>query len=184
MCKSSLLYHHTEVCEAFTKCMGRMQIKDNLEFLLLAHSASCHGGLPWGLKPSSVCSPSCFSRVQLFATPWTESARPLCPWDFPGKNTGVGCHSLLQGIFPTQGWNLGLPHCRQTLYHLSHQGRVLHIRARVSCMCSGHPDRELAPAWGRRASQRSQVLLLSQRTNSWRPEGPSSQSHGFSSSHM
>ena len=36
--------------------------------------------------------------------------------------TGVGCHFLLQGIFPTQGSNLGLPHCRQTLYHLSHRG--------------------------------------------------------------
>ena len=33
----------------------------------------------------------------------------LCPWDFPGKNTGVDCHSLLQGIFPTQELNLGLP---------------------------------------------------------------------------
>ena len=40
------------------------------------------------------------------------------PWDFPGKNTGVGCHFLLQGIFPTQGWNPGLLHCRQTLYRL------------------------------------------------------------------
>ena len=39
-----------------------------------------------------------------------------------GKNTGVGCHSLLQEIFQTQGSNLGLQHCRQTLYHLSHQG--------------------------------------------------------------
>ena len=44
------------------------------------------------------------------------------PWDFPGKNAGVGCHSLLQEIFPTQGSNLGLQHCRQTLYRLSHQG--------------------------------------------------------------
>ena len=48
--------------------------------------------------------------------------RFLCPWDFPGKHTGVGCHCLLQEIFPTQGLNLGLPHCRQTLYCLSHQG--------------------------------------------------------------
>ena len=40
----------------------------------------------------------------------------------PGKNTGVGSHSLLRGIFPTQGLNLGLPHHRQVLYHLSHQG--------------------------------------------------------------
>ena len=42
--------------------------------------------------------------------------------DSPGKNTGVGCHALLQGIFPTQGLNPGLPHCRQILYCLSHQG--------------------------------------------------------------
>ena len=42
--------------------------------------------------------------------------------DSPGKITGVGCHALLQGIFPTQGLNPGLPHCRCILYHLSHQG--------------------------------------------------------------
>ena len=40
--------------------------------------------------------------------------------DFPGKNTRVGCHALLQGIYPTQGLNLGLPHCRWILYCLSH----------------------------------------------------------------
>ena len=51
-----------------------------------------------------------------------QPTRLLCPWDSPGKNTGVGCHFLLQGIFPAQGWNPGLPHCRQILYHLSHQG--------------------------------------------------------------
>ena len=42
--------------------------------------------------------------------------------DSPGQNSGVGCHSLLQRIFPTQGSNPGLPHCRQILDHLSHQG--------------------------------------------------------------
>ena len=46
----------------------------------------------------------------------------LCPWNSPSKNAGVGSHSLLQGIFPTQRPNPGLLHCRQTLYHLSHQG--------------------------------------------------------------
>ena len=45
-------------------------------------------------------------------------ARLLCPWDSPGKNTGVGCHALLQGIFPTQGSNPGLPHCKRILYQL------------------------------------------------------------------
>ena len=48
----------------------------------------------------------------------------LCPWDFPGKGTGVGCHFLLQRIFPTQGANPGLPYCRHTLYRLSHQGSL------------------------------------------------------------
>ena len=48
----------------------------------------------------------------------------LCPWDSPGKNTGVDCHALLQGIFPTPGSNLGLPHCRQILHHLSYQGSL------------------------------------------------------------
>ena len=45
-----------------------------------------------------------------------------CAWNSLGKNTGVGCHALLQGIFPTQGSNPGHWHCRRILYHLSHQG--------------------------------------------------------------
>ena len=49
-------------------------------------------------------------------------SRLLCPWDSPGQHTGVGCHSLLQGISSTQGSKLGLPHCRQILYHLSQRG--------------------------------------------------------------
>ena len=48
--------------------------------------------------------------------------RLLCPWNSPGKNGGVDCSSLLQRIFPTQGQNQGFLHCRQILYHLSHQG--------------------------------------------------------------
>ena len=42
--------------------------------------------------------------------------------DSPGKNTGVGCHAILQGIFPIQGSNPGFPHCRRILYHLSQEG--------------------------------------------------------------
>ena len=48
--------------------------------------------------------------------------RLLCPWNSPGKNTRVGSHSVLQGIFPTQRLNPGFLHCRQILYHLSLQG--------------------------------------------------------------
>ena len=47
----------------------------------------------------------------------TVARQAPCPWDSPGKNTGMGSHALLQGIFPTQGWNLGLLHCMRMLYH-------------------------------------------------------------------
>ena len=52
--------------------------------------------------------------ARLFETPWTVACtKLLCPWDFQGKSTGVGCHFLLQGIFLTQGSSPGLSYCRQ-----------------------------------------------------------------------
>ena len=54
--------------------------------------------------------------------PHARPARLLSPWNSPGQNTGVGRHSLLQGIFPTQGLNPGVPHFRWILYQLSHRG--------------------------------------------------------------
>ena len=59
--------------------------------------------------------------------------------DSPGKNTGVSCHALLHEIFPTQGLNPGLPHCRQILYHLSHQESPWHL---------GSPDLAFNPHQG------------------------------------
>ena len=55
----------------------------------------------------------------------TQSCLTLCN---PGQNSGVGSLSLLQGIFPTQGSNLGLPHGRQILYQLSHKGSPIKRR--------------------------------------------------------
>ena len=66
--------------------------------LLLSHF-SCDSVWPHGLQPT----------------------RLLYPWDSPGESTGVGCHCLLQKIFPNQGSIPGFPHCRQMLYHLSHE---------------------------------------------------------------
>ena len=56
-----------------------------------------------------------------------QPARLLCPWDSPGKNTGVGCHFLLQGLILTEGLNQGLLHCRKIFYCLSHR-ETLHIQ--------------------------------------------------------
>ena len=60
------------------------------------------------LKYVIVCAQS-LSVVWLFVTSWTVAYRLLCPWDFPGKNTGVGCHFLLQGNLPDPGIKPGSP---------------------------------------------------------------------------
>ena len=61
----------------------------------------------YGEQNSGSVSPSVMSDSE---TPWMASPRLLCPWAFPGKNTGVGSHFFLQGIFPTQGLNPHLLH--------------------------------------------------------------------------
>ena len=65
-----------------------------------------HKAMSDSVQPHGLCSPT-GSSVQ---------------GDSPGKNTAVGCHALLQGIFPTQGSNPGLPHYRRVFYGLNHQG--------------------------------------------------------------
>ena len=67
--------------------------------------------------------------IQSCPTPWTVALQGSSVHDdSPGKNTRVGCHALLQEIFPTRGSNPGLSHCRWILYCLSHQGSLI-----VSC---------------------------------------------------
>ena len=66
------------------------------------------------------------SPIKTLKAKVTQSCLTLCnpmdgPWNSPGQNTGVDTLSLFQGIFPTQGSNPGLPHCRQILYQLSHR---------------------------------------------------------------
>ena len=82
----------------------------------------------WWLNPRCsflIWKRKCVSR--LIVSTFCDPMR-LCPWDSPGKNTGVGCRSRLQGIFPTPESNPGLLHCRKILYRLSRQGsRHLYI---------------------------------------------------------
>ena len=65
------------------------------------------------------------SVVPESVNPWAVTTRLLCSWDSSGRNTGVGCHFLLQGIFPTQGLNSGLRHCVWIIYLLNHQGSCI-----------------------------------------------------------
>ena len=65
-----------------------------------------------------------YSSLKVSCSVMSDSVPPhglYSPWNSPGQNTGGGSHSLLQGIFPVQGLNPGLPHCRQILYQLSHK---------------------------------------------------------------
>ena len=96
-------------------------------------AANLHSHQPFRKIPFSPCPPWHLLVCRVFESESevvSDSLRAhgLWPtrllrlWDSPGKSTEVGCHFLLQKIFPTQGSNPGLPHCRQILYHLSHQG--------------------------------------------------------------
>ena len=68
----------------------------------------------WPVSTSAKCY-----TLQVLTPQAIPLARLLCPWDFPGKNTGGGRHPLLQEIFPTYGWNPRLLLGRQILYHLT-----------------------------------------------------------------
>ena len=93
-------------------------------------------GSSWpGVEPACLMSPAFTGVFFTTEVKWScsvlsdslrlhglQPTRLLRPWNFPGKNTGVGCHFLLQEFFSTQGMNPGLLHYRQTLDRLSHQG--------------------------------------------------------------
>ena len=69
----------------------------------------------------------------------SHSSRPhglYGPWDSPGQNIGMGSFSLLQGIFPTQGLNPGLPRCRWILYQLSHKGSPMLVSHSCLTLCN------------------------------------------------
>ena len=85
-----------------------------------------------GVAESDMMSLSC---VQLFETPWTVAHQASLSIEFSGQEYWSGLPFLLQGIFPTQGLNPGLPHCSQILYHLSHQGSLLSEVSEVAQLC-------------------------------------------------
>ena len=68
---------------------------------------------------------------------------------FQARNTGVGCHFLLQEIFPTQGLNSGLPHCRQMLYYLSHQGSSDFWATQEVSSCEYMSESKIARSYGK-----------------------------------
>ena len=91
-----------------------------------------HLTLPTLYQDKQIKDSSCLTKVKvlvaqscltLFTLHGLYPIRFLCLWNCPGRNTGVGCHSLLQGFFLTQGSNLGFQHCRHILLPLSQLSR-------------------------------------------------------------
>ena len=132
------------VWETWVQSLGR---EDLLEKEMVTHSSILAWKIPWTEEPGRLQSMGLQSQTWLSDLTGLQATRLLCPWDFPGKSTGVGCHCLLQRIFLTQGSNPGLPHCRQTLYHLSHQGSPSFVKCpfkpfphicRASCLFFSH----------------------------------------------
>ena len=118
----------------------------------LLHHSSLSGHLGY-LHVSEVVNKCCYEqRGSCCCCLVLQSCPTLCdPMDYspldssvygdsPGKNTGVGCHALLQGIFSTQRKNLGLLHCRQILYQLSHQGNPFRFRNHINNIFSMSVD--------------------------------------------
>ena len=115
--------------------------EDPLEKEIVAHSSILAWRIPWTEQPGGLWSMG-LQRVRhaehrhhmyvcrALSLLWPTLCDPTdcsppgssAHGDYPGQNTGVGCHALLQGIFPTQGLNPGLPHCSRILHCLSLQG--------------------------------------------------------------
>jgi hypothetical protein len=115
---------------------------------LFVSSGALRAVLPPMFLPTSAPSPLSDLLLLLshevvsdsFATPW--AARLLCPWDFPGKNTALGSHFLLQRIFPTQGSNPHLRcllHWRWVLYHWATWEALPDLISVLNSILSGLP---------------------------------------------
>ena len=93
----------------------------------LASLFRIHHPHSWHTYVLVVIAQSCLTLCDLMDCSPSVS---LCPWNSPGKNPGVGSHSLLQGILLTQGSNAGLLHCRHILYRWSHQRSLRYLANR------------------------------------------------------
>ena len=126
--------HHFLLMSEIPKMTYYQNLGDRLLILPrlnLLHTSlhNCKPELPWCGGWAVVQS---LSRVQLLLSHRLQPTRLLYPQHFPGKYTGVDCHFLLHGIFPTQGSNLGLLHCRQILYQLSYQGSMFGVQSNLN----------------------------------------------------
>ena len=117
-----LLVYFSDVVKA-SICDTSVILRRYCCFFFMSSGTLLRDFYKFGWHPSaSICI--CFQQSESRSV-ISNSLRPhrlYSPWNSPGQNTGVGSHSLLLGIFPTQGLNPGLPRCRWILHQLSHKG--------------------------------------------------------------
>ena len=114
-----------EGCREGSEGVLENKFMKNTKFITAIRSLKRHKGLRKPYKSRQWCMPVCSVAsvmVDSLQHHGLQLARLLSPWDSPGKNVGVGCHFLIQGIFPTQGLNLHLLHWQADSLPLSHQG--------------------------------------------------------------
>ena len=99
------------------------------------------------------------SYVQLFATPWTVAYQAPPSMGFSRQEYGAGCHFLLQGIFPTQGSNPDLPHNRQRLHRLSHQGSNTRKDGLKMIKCRKYSSFILLPVMAKKKKKKMKSLI-------------------------
>ena len=102
-----------------------IQHSENKDKIILKNSGRSASLILDLLEICVLCCAQSLRLVQLFATLRIAAHQAPCSQGSPDKNTEVGCHALLQGVFPTQGLDPSVLHCWWILYHLSHQGSSL-----------------------------------------------------------
>ena len=113
---------HTVLCLFFIKqyiCSEMIFSTSGYQYIF--HVGAHRAALSFVCVCAHVCALSCLT----LQTHGQKHSRLLCPWNFPGKSTGVGCHLLLQGIFPTQGWNPQAPCWQADSFPPHHLGSTL-----------------------------------------------------------
>ena len=113
--------------------------EDSLEEGMATHSSVLAWKIPidrgtWWVTVHDIWTEVKWSHSVVSDSLWPHGL--YSPWNSPGQNTRVSSLSLLQGIFPTQRLNPGLPHCRQIFYQLSYKGRSLDYRV-AKCLDMG-----------------------------------------------
>ena len=108
------------------------------------------------------------TSVQFFAVQWTIACQATLSMEFSRPNTGMGSHSLPQGIFPTQGLNPGLLHGRKIIYHPSNQGSILLLPFNLNTVYMLYSNKNMFLIFKKRFKMMWAQVLISRFRRGWK----------------